>query len=331
MSAEPASDFAALKRRTFPAWARYASYVPLYGLAYPIMKLLDASGALSRILTRRRPQFAGFGDYRPTASDVVVCSYFKSGTNWTLQMAVQITHKGQAEFEYIHSVVPWPDCPPVLRSVVISLDNDSPRQRSPTGLRVIKSHERLDNVPFTPEARYIAVTRDPKDVCVSGYHFLRSLMFGPLMPSVETWVRLFLSPHFLQGQWAEHLASYWAVRDRPNVLFLTYDQMRKDLSGTIQSIAKLMNVELSTDEAAEVRRRSDFAYMKREGSKFEPGQMVPWGGSGYMVRRGASGGANELLTPEQQRRIDDYCRAELVRLGCEFPYDENFGSGQRRR
>ena len=325
MSAEPASDFAAPKRRTFPAWARYASYVPLYGLGFPIVKLLDATGALPRILGRRRPQFEGFGDYRPGASDIVVCSYFKSGTNWTLQIAVQITHRGRAEFDYIHSLVPWPDCPPPLKTIVIPLDNDSPRLRSPTGLRVIKTHEMLDNVPFTPEARYIAVTRDPKDVCVSGYHFLRSLALGPLMPSVETWVRLFLSPQFLQGQWASHLASYWAVRDRPNVLFLTYEEMRKDLSGTIGRVAKLMNVGLRPDELAEVRRRSDFAYMKREGSKFEPGQIVPWGSVGYMIRRGASGGANELLTPEQQRRIDDYCRSELARLGCDFPYDEMYG------
>jgi hypothetical protein len=43
-----------------------------------------------------------------------------------------------------------------------------------------------------------------------------------------------------------------------------------------------------------------------------------------MMRKGASGGSSELLTPEQQLQIDDYCRRELGRLGCDFPYDAAF-------
>jgi hypothetical protein len=42
------------------------------------------------------------------------------------------------------------------------------------------------------------------------------------------------------------------------------------------------------------------------------------------VRRGVSGGSSKFLTPEQQQRIDDHCRAELARLGCDFPYDAAF-------
>jgi hypothetical protein len=308
--------------------------VPLYGIAWPIMKTLEITGALPKLMARRQRVIEDFGAYRPTAHDVVVCAFFKAGTNWTLQIALQIAHRGNAEFDYIHSVVPWPDRPPVLKASVIPLDNDSPRLRSPTGLRVIKTHEPLGDIPFTPEARYIAVTRDPKDVCVSSYHFLRSLALGPLMPSVETWVRVFCSPSFPQATWPAHVASYWAVRHEPNVLFITYEEMKKDLGAAVRRIATFMNVDLSAAELAEVERRASFAYMKGVGFKFEPGQVVPWGSSEYMIRKGTSGGAGELLTPEQQRRIDDYCRAELERLRCDFPYDETFGrapSSPRRR
>ena len=31
--------------------------------------------------------------------------------------------------------------------------------------------------------------------------------------------------------------------------------------------------------------------------------------------------------PAQQQQIDDHCRAELKRLGCDFPYDAAFGLG----
>jgi len=62
--------------------------------------------------------------------------------------------------------------------------------------------------------------------------------------------------------------------------------------------------------------------MHRVDAKFANWRIVPWRGTGTMVRRGAQGGSSELLSLEQQRRIDDYCRAELRRLGSDFPYEE---------
>jgi hypothetical protein len=66
------------------------------------------------------------------------------------------------------------------------------------------------------------------------------------------------------------------------------------------------------------------------GHKFDaPG--APWANSkGSMMRRGDSGRSAELLTADQQRRIDDYFRAELARMGCDFGYDAAFSAASRR-
>ncbi len=267
-----------------------------------------------------------FGDYRPTAHDVIVCAYFKAGTTWTLQIATQIAFRGRAEFDNIHHAVPWPDVPaPPLARFIIPLADPSPATLSPTGLRVIKTHLKQRDLPFVREARYIAVTRDPKDCTVSGYHFLQSLALGPLMPTVAHWVDYGLSPAF-PDPWAEHLAEWWAVRHAPNVLFLTYEELKADHAASVRRIAEFMGVELTPDELAAVVEQSKFASMKAAGHKFEPGRVTPWGKDRVMMRRGASGGSSELLTPEQQRRIDDHCRAELARLGSDFPYDAVFGA-----
>ena len=310
----------------FPRWVRIASLIPLYGIAWPIVRALEALGMWPKLFGRRSmAHSASFGDYRPSAHDVIVCSYFKAGTTWTLQMATQIAFRGQAEFDNLHHVVPWPDVPaPGVGRLMIPLADPSPAARSPTGLRVIKTHLTKAHVPFVPEARYIAVTRDPKDCCVSGYHFLKSLALGPLMPSVARWVDFAVSPDF-PDSWAEHMAGFWAARHEPNVLFLTYEEMKKDHAGTVRRIAQFMGVDLTPDEIASVVRQSSFAAMKEAGGKFEPGRVVPWGQERAMMRRGMSGVSSELLTPEQQQRIDDRSRSELVRLGCDFPYDTVFG------
>lgn len=320
-----ASDFAGPPARPFPPAAKIASYGLLYGVLVPVARAFEAFGKWPEIAVRRIAKSKGtFAGYEPSPGDVFTCSFFKSGTSWMVQIALQIAWRGKAEFANLHDAVPWPDCPPNLRARIIPLDNPSPAQLSPTGLRVIKTHYPLAEVPFAPQSRYIAVVRDPKEVCVSGYFFLRSLIFGPMMPSMSRWIDYFLSSDFEQGSWARHLASYWTIRDKPNVVFLTYGEMKQDLPGAVSRVAKLMGVSLSAAEHASVVERSEFTWMKREGAKFDPGKLLPWSNEAPLLRKGKQGGWAEALTKEQAARIDDTCEAELQRLGCDFPYKRYF-------
>jgi hypothetical protein len=313
-----------LRRKSFPPWVRYPSLVVLYGFLLPVAKLMEKSGVWSSLASRRpRDRNRNFGDYQASAHDVFACVYFKSGTNWLMQIIVQVIHRGAAEFEHVHDLVPWPDCPDRRYTVPLS---DQAWKKSPTGLRVIKTHLELARVPYSAEARYVCVVRDPKDVCVSAYHFLRAEGMGPMTPSVPNFVEYFLAPGFHFYPWASFLDDYWRIRDRENVLFMTYEEMKKDLPGTVRKVAALLKIALLEDELDAVVRQSSFDHMKQIEHKFETGMMVPWAKPhGAMIRRGQNKGSDELLTLALQQRIDDHCRAELKRLGSDFPYDEAFG------
>ncbi len=318
-----------LRRKSFSPWVRYPSYILLYGLLVPLAKFFEVTGLGRRLNARRRPnRLRDFGDYQANAHDVFVCVYFKSGTNWLMQIVTQVIHKGRAEFEHIHDLVPWPDSPDPHYTVPLA--DEAAWRNSPTGLRAIKTHQVFAKVPYSKEARYICAVRDPKDVCVSAYHFIRAEGMGPMAFSVPNFVDYFLSPSFYFYHWAEFLDSYWRIRDRENVLFLTYEEMKQDLRSTVRRIAAHLKVALTDDEIEAVVRQSSFEHMKKIEHKFETGMMVPWAKpQGAMIRRGQHKGSHELLTPALQQKIDDQCRAELKRLGCDFPYDTLYGASEQ--
>lgn len=287
------------------------------GFSWPVLRMMQ------RAMQSPQNKQRAFHGYEPTVHDVFVCTYSKSGTNWALQIAHQIAHRGAGDFSHIHAVVPWPEAP---MPDIIPLRDESIWRAAPTGLRVIKTHLESDYVPYSPAATYIIVARDPKDVFVSSYYFSANLLAQGTMVPVDEWLAVFLSDKFQYGSWAEQLAGYWAWRTRPNVLILNFAEMKADLTSAVKQVAALVGVALTVDELAQVVEQSTFEQMKAIDHKFVPKKPYPFNRlmPGVMMRRGENGAAAELLTPAQQRQIDDYVQAELQRFGCDFPYAATF-------
>jgi hypothetical protein len=242
-----------------------------------------------------------------------------------MQIAHQLIHHAKSEYDHLHDLVPWPDtlAMPFLKKYAIPIDEATHWKTAPEPLRVIKTHFNWDMLPCSDTAKYIAVIRDPKDVFVSNYHFIRGGVYGPAMPRVETWLELFLSEGFpLGGSWAVNTAGYWAERHRPNVLIASFKEMKRDLPGTVKNVARFLGIVVGEEVVDEVCRLSSFEYMKAIDRKFAIGKIIAWRKPGVMIRKGSQGGSSELLTPAQQQRIDEYFIAELARLGSDFPYAE---------
>lgn len=325
------------ERKSAPMASRLAMGAMIYGLATPLMWALQKTGravpALGRMSARQRKTYEEqnpFRGYVPGKQDVFVATFAKSGTNWMMQIAHQLIWHGKGEFEHIHSVVPWPDTQVMrgfMRHYAIPLQDARDWESSPERKRVIKTHFDWELLPYSEDARYIMVIRDPKDIFVSSYFFLKDGALGPAMPSVDTWYKLFMSDGFMiGGSWAANTAGYWAQRKRGNVLIVSFKSMKRDLRGTVRKVAQFLDIH-SPDDALEplidvVCEKSSFEYMKGIDHKFRIGKVIPWRPEGAMMRKGTQGGSSELLSLERQRGMDAYFMAELKRLGSDFPYEE---------
>jgi hypothetical protein len=300
-------------------------------LAIGMINGLGLSKSAARQITRwvaspRRVRKT-FGDYAAGEHDVFVASFMKSGTNWMMQLATQTAWRGEADFDHIHDLVAWPDTPV---PGPVPLTDPTPWQSAPTGLRVIKTHAPAALVPWSPDARYLVVLRDPKEVMVSAYHFALPLMgmVGHITP--EDWLDLYMSDR-AEGSnlWANHVLSWWALRDKPNVEVFFYDDMKADLPGTVDRVAQLMGVVLDAEQRAAVVERSGFKWMKAHQSQFLPTPLPGMAGEEMpdMIRRGATGGANELYSAAQLDRIDATILSALQHLKSDFPYRKRWMKG----
>jgi sulfotransferase family protein len=322
----------AYKRRAPPLVAQIVMGVFMDGFMRPMIRINERRGRAVALMGRFAAQQHArlrkknpFRGYVPGPQDVFVMTYAKSGTNWMMQIAHQLIYHGQGEYEHLHDLVPWPDTKamPFVKKYAIPIDEATHWRESPERLRVIKTHFDWDMLPYSDQAKYIAVIRDPKDIFVSNYHFIRDGVYGPAMPTIDTWFELFLSPQFpLGGSWAVNTAGYWAQRNRPNVLIASFKEMKRDLRAMVLKVSAFLNITVSDAVIDEVCRRSSFEYMKAIDHKFAMGKMIAWREPGVMIRAGKQGGSSEMLTLERQRQIDQHFIAELKRLGSDFPYDE---------
>lgn len=312
---------------TYKAPLKNPKLLPMMGMIWLIHKLgLWQKFVFFKMKRMNNPKqkVKAFANYNPTKHDVVVATFSKSGTNWTMQIAYQIAHYGQGDFVHVHDVVPWPEAP--IPGGVPLLDK-SAQNKAPTGLRIIKTHLESHYVPYNHQAKYLTVIRDPKDVFVSSYFFARNTVLGDYMPSLEDWLTMYLSNKFLMGLWAEHTASFWAWRNRENVLVVTFEEMKKDLATMVHRIANLMELSLTEKQHAQVVEKSSFGYMQSIDHKFAP--PVPSfikkdDDKPLMISKGKSKRGRELLTVEQLDQIDQFYQAELHRLGSDFPYSKFF-------
>lgn len=299
----------------------FASIMAHAWVYYRLKRHKDVIRVFNRASKSPKYKQSVFAGYQPSSHDVFVCTYAKSGTYWTMQIAQQIAYYGDGEYEHIHDIAPWPDIPV---PVGVSLEDTKPQQMSPTGLRVIKTHLESQYVPYNPQAKYIVVIRDPKDAFVSSYYYHEGFTPFPKMNlSFEDFLDLYLENESLYDSWAAHAASFWPWRTRENVLYLSFEDMKQNPRSNVIKIANIMGVALTEEQIQKIMAKSDFQYMKANEHKFLPN--IPMFAKNRrtrpsLIRNGKSGNSHELLTQEQQAIIDRFCQAELNRLNSDLPY-----------
>ena len=204
----------------------------------------------------------------------------------------QLTTDGNMEFDHIGTVCPWFE-----RTALNNRDIES--LSSP---RVFKSHLSHRWAP-KQGGKFIYVARDGKDVAVSYYYFHLSHLLRSAI-TFDRFFKLFMHGLVLWGSWFSHIQGWWRHRDDPNVLFLRFEDLKKDLEGCVRKIIHFCELDVPEERLKEILEKCSHHFMKRHQNKFDFAMEVVFDRSFTLdsfIRKGEVGDWKALFSDAQLR------------------------------
>jgi aryl sulfotransferase len=264
--------------------------------------------------------------FRFRDDDIVIATYAKAGTTWTQQIIAQLLF-ADADQLPVADMSPWLDLRVPPNEVKLAA------LEAQTHRRFIKTHLPVDALVYSPRARYLYLARDGRDVVWSLYHHhanANALWYqalndtpgrvGPPMEKPPASIQQYFldwldrDGHPFWPFW-ENVASWWAIRELPNLLLLHFAELRADLPGQMRRVAGFLDIAIDEKRFATMVEHCGFAWMKANATRSTPLGGAFWdGGAETFINRGTNGRWREVLTAEDNRR---YEAMALEKLGAE--------------
>jgi aryl sulfotransferase len=254
--------------------------------------------------------------------DVVAANWAKAGVTWLQQIVVQLIHDGSPDAHAGDRTL-WPDWwmdnPAEMAAVVAAVP----------GRRVFKTHLPADALTISPEARYIYIGRDARDVAWSFYNHVHTysqwlidrVNAAPHRDWARDWPDCSDDIRVFYREWIEkdghpywpfwsHVQSWWDLRHLPNVMLLHFEQLKRDREGQMRRIAAFIGAEPTAAGWPRILEHCSFEWMKANpGRLFHLDAFRDRGAS--FINKGVGGRWREVLSPEEIALADDAAAANL--------------------
>ncbi len=267
-----------------------------------------------------------WNDFAFRDDDIIIATYAKAGTTWLQQIVSQLIFNGEEGLN-VAEMSPWLDS--CLPSGKEKLDD----MEAQTHRRFIKTHLPVDALKFSPKAKYIYIARDGRDVAWSYYNHqsnyvadIYEQMAAVCPPGVERFAPLTKDVVGFYHEWLErdgwpiwpfwdNIASWWAVRDLPNVMLMHFNDLKADMPAQIRKIAAFLDIPIDENNWDQIVEHCGFDYMKAHADKSSPLGGAIWkGGAKTFINKGTNGRWRDLLSAQE---CADYEALAVEKLGLE--------------
>lgn len=127
--------------------------------------------------------------------------------------------------------------------------------------RLIKTHLPMQLLPkeiWTKNPKIIYVVRDPRDAFVSSFHQIQFFLGSNSVPNIEAFVKELMD----YSCFWEHALNFYKIRNQENIIFFSFEQMKKDLKSIVNRVCDFLGKNYSDDEVGRLLEHLDFQNMK---------------------------------------------------------------------
>ena len=264
-----------------------------------------------------------WNDFEYRNDDIIIATYAKAGTTWVQQIVAQLLFDGAADLETAE-MSPWMDLRVPPKEVKL------PLVMAQTHRRFLKTHLPVDALVFSDQARYVYIGRDGRDVVWSMYnHHVNANgawydalnktpgLVGPPIGEPADTVRQYYEEWLERDGypwWSfwENAKSWWAIKDLPNVYFLHFADLKKDMPGEIRRLAEFLDIEINENNWDDILLHCSFDYMKANATKSVPLGGAFWdGGAKTFINKGTNGRWRDTLNEDDVQKYEQRAVQEL--------------------
>ncbi|NWR97164.1 ST1D1 Sulfotransferase, partial [Motacilla alba] len=251
------------------------------------------------------PQVKAF-QARP--DDLLISTYPKSGTTWLSEIMDMIYHDGDVEKcrrDAIYNRVPFLELKaPGEPSGIDQLENTP----SP---RLVKTHLPVQLLPtsfWEKDCKIIYMARNPKDVAISYYYFHQMAKIHHDPGTKAEFLENFMAGKVPYGSWYDHVRGWWEKKREKKILYLFYEDMKKDPRQEVHKILQFLGKELAEETVDRILHHTSFQEMKKNpAANYET--MLPAlmdHSISPFLRKGVSGDWKNHFTVAQNERFDQH-------------------------
>ncbi|XP_052002266.1 sulfotransferase 2B1-like [Xyrauchen texanus] len=280
---------------------------------------LNYQGLLMPRLTHSEESLKYLEKFTFKDDDIFAVTYPKSGTTWMQEILPPLLNGG--DLNAVQTIPNW-DRVPWLEETRAPLVLD--KIPSP---RAIVSHMPYHLMPqtfFNSKAKVIYVTRNPKDVLVSSFHFHKMASFLDDPGTFEEFTDRFLAGNVIFGKWTDHVKCWRNLDLGDRILYITYEEMLQDLRGVLEQILTFLGRQLSGDALDRVVDHCTFKNMKT--NTMSNYSLVPEGimdcNKSSFLRKGVAGDWKNYFSPELDIKFTAAIQEEMKGSNIKFPWDE---------
>ncbi|ELU13128.1 hypothetical protein CAPTEDRAFT_4099 [Capitella teleta] len=195
----------------------------------------------------------------------------------------------------------------------------------PGGAPLAKTHfpQHMMEEHTKRDTKIIVGMRNPKDTLVSVFHFYRmNKSLGNFIGSFSDFFTLVKAKRLVYGDIFDHNVGWWSIRDRPNTMYVFYEDLTEDPVKEIRRMAKFLGKEVSDEDIIKIAEWTTFGNMSQSKStNYEDHQKCFDFKIAPYMRKGTVGDWKTQFNEEESKYIDDQYEQSCVPHGLKFRFE----------